>query len=877
MTRVAIAFREVLVACVDGAQRQAVLVVSVWLALTAGLGYYAATSFRIQASDLDLISAELPFQRTYLEFRRVMPRLTNTMVVVVRGETPDLAEDAAARLVTRMRSETELFRFVDQPGSGAFFDRHGLLYLDKEELAELIDRLATVQPFLGELAIDPSLRGFFDILRLAIDAADEDSLPEENLAEVLDVTAATIEAETAGRFRQFSWHRLLTGDTIDGDANTRVILAQLHLEDADIRPAQFAIERVRALSRALSLDAAHGVRVSLTGGQVVDDEEFVSATSGAGLAAVISFVLVSVLVALGFGSVRLIACVLFTLLCGLVWSTALGLLVVGHFNLISVAFAVLFIGLGVDFGIHFSLRYGEELRLGRTGAPAFRGTAAGVGGALVLCAVSTAIGFYAFAPTHFVGLAELGVIAGNGMFVTLFANLTLLPALLALARPRPREPRYWTRAMLGLQHIVERRRKTIVLSALALGVGGLALLPQARFDLDPLNLKDPETESMRTLRELHAETDQPFYTIGILVTDLSSATALASRLEALEVVDAAVTLASYVPDDQDAKLELIDQAALMLWPVLEGAEPAGAASAEDNRAAIAALRRALDALPPSAAGADLTNSARRLRDAFTAFDASGSATDERLDAIESRLLSGLAGRLDKLRLALSAKPISVRDLPEEIRGRMVASDGRARIEVLPKEDLRDYQALRRFVSDVRGIAPDATDDPVAVVEAGRAVTRAVIQATATALVLIVALLLIRLRSVADTAIVMLPLALAGIFTAAATVLLDIPFNFANVIVLPLILGLGLDNGIHLVLRHEAAQATGAHVLATSTPRAVLLSALTTICSFGSLSLSPHVGTASMGILLTLAVSFTLLSTLVVLPALLMRRQRTANL
>ncbi|MFQ5955020.1 MAG: MMPL family transporter, partial [Kiloniellales bacterium] len=239
-----------------------------------------------------------------------------------------------------------------------------------------------------------------------------------------------------------------------------------------------------------------------------------------------------------------------------------------------------------------------------------------------------------------------------------------------------------------------------------------------------------------------------------------------------------------------------------------------------------------------------------------------------------RLLATLEKRLKILETALQARPIGLDDLPRQVIARQLATDGRTRIEVYPKEDISDNDALRRFVTAVRRLAPRATDSPVTILEAGDAVVAALRKAVLLALVLITLSLVVLLRSPLDAGLVLAPLVLAGVLTLAWTVVFNTPFNFANVIVLPLLLGLGVASGIHLVMRTRA-EAAGTSLMQTSTPRAVLFSALTTIGSFGTLALSGHRGTASMGRLLTITIALTLVCTLIVLPAMLglMRRRR----
>jgi predicted RND superfamily exporter protein len=246
-----------------------------------------------------------------------------------------------------------------------------------------------------------------------------------------------------------------------------------------------------------------------------------------------------------------------------------------------------------------------------------------------------------------------------------------------------------------------------------------------------------------------------------------------------------------------------------------------------------------------------------------------------LKDLQTSLLGSLPTRLHALNISLEADRVSKNDLPEELVGHWVASDGRYRVAIFPRENLNDAGAMRRFVDAVKKVAPNATGFPVIYLEAGDAVVKAFQQAFSLALIAVTVLLVILLRPKSDVILVMLPLILAGALTGAASVLLNIPFNFANIIALPLLLGIGVDSGIHMVHRMRAAPPANGQMLQTSTARAVLYSSLTTICSFGNLAVSPHRGMASMGVLLTIGIGFTLLCTLVVLPALMiMGKQAT---
>jgi hypothetical protein len=848
-------------------RRWALAVVVLSLLSAVASVVFIADNIAINTDTTDMLSADLPFRKNWQAENEAFPQFDNTVVVVVEGETPDLADDGAAALATRMREQPGLFGSVFYPQGDGFFLRNGLLYLDVDELYALSDRLAAAQPFLGALSADPSLRGLFGILALAVEQTEtaEGDVPIE-MAPMLEAIAEVVEAQAAGRFAQLSWQRLMSAGEDEGPADRlRLIVIQPPLDFETMQPAAPAMAGIHAIARDLKLDEAHGVTVRITGEAALESEELETVAVGMEIAGGVSLVLVIGLLLLCYHSLRTAVATLLTLIVGLIWTAAFAVAAVGALNLISVAFAVLFIGLGVDFGIHYALRYREALRAGADHTIALRRAVSGVGGALTLSAIAAAIGFYSFLPTDYTGLAELGLIAGTGMGIALFANTTLLPALLTLFRPR--SPVTWgaVRTLAGrTTHALERHARPIIWGALAVGIGAAALIPWARFDFDPLNLQSRKSESVATLLDLMKQGENVGYFVSVVTEDLDRARTLADRAAALEPVGSTLTAADFVPHDQDEKLDIIGTLALILEPSLTGhAEPPP--NEEQVVAALAELKGALASLAAGEHGGD-SGAAARLLAAFAALPGGGEDPAAVAD-LRIRLLSGLGGRLEALRQSLMAEPVTLDDLPADLRERFIAADGRARLEIYPKENIqKDSDALRVFVDAVIAIAPDATGAPIIMLEGGRAVILAFFQAAGLAVVAITVLLVVLLRNLRDIAMVFAPLVLAALLTVAATVLLDLPFNFANVIVLPLLFGLGVAGSLQLVMREIRERGT-VGVLTSSTPRAVLFSAFTTIGSFGSLGLSGHPGTASMGLLLTLAITLSMLCTLVVLPAL----------
>ena len=861
-----------LVAWVDLARRFALWVTLFALALSGASLFYAAGNLGINTSTGDMISKDVPYRRGWEDFKRAFPQFVDTIVVVVDGESADIAEDSAAALARRLEAEKGLFRDVYWPGGDPYLRQNGLLYLSRDELTTLTDRLADAQPLLAELITDNSLRGLMEVLSEAAGEIAEGTEAEGGLARLFDAMAATFEAATERRPHKLGWQEVMAGEADDASDRRRIIIVQAAERQGELLLGTGAIARIRALTGELGLIPAKGVRVRLTGSVPLNYEELLSAAKGAANAAIISVILVAILLFAGLRSPRLVLATLATLLMGLVWTAAFAALTVGHLNLISVGFAVLFVGLGVDFGIHFALRYREAIIGGADHASALREAAAGVGNALTLCAVAAAIGFFSFTGTEFVGLSELGVISGSSMFIALLANLTLMPAFLTLMPLKPAAQGSLAADALAaripgwIETQVRLKAGKVLFGALVLGIAAALVSSQVRFDFDPLHLKDPDSESVATFLELQRDDRTAGLSLSVLRGSLAEAVALAARLKGVEVVDSTRTLADFVPKDQDEKLAIIDDMALLFAPVLEAGTPKPAPTDAERRAALTKFRAALGHLTKAAARPSLIDGAKRLAAAIEAFEAKGAGHGVGLKGIEDRLLATLPARLDRLRASMMAQKITLEDLPATLKDRVLATDGRYRVEIFPAEDVTENRALRRFVAAVTDVAPDATGGPVVILGAGDAVSGAMRRAVLTAFAAICILLLLVLRGVVDALLVLTPLVLAALLTVASAVALGLSFNFANIIVLPLLLSLGIASGIHLVMRTRR-EATGAKLTDTSTPSAVVFSALTTIGSFGTLALSAHRGTASMGALLTIAIFFTLLCTLIVLPAL----------
>jgi len=862
---------QALAAWVDRARRLAwpVVIASVLAAL--GGGIYTAGHLRMNTNIDALLSSDVPYRKTLKTFEEAFPQLGDNLAVVVESESAERAESAATALAAKLEANKQQFSDVFYPAGDAFFRREGLLFLKTADLEQLAKRVKDAQPILIGFATDRSLRGFFDVLSDVLDGAKSGKLDPALLVHPLNAVGDSVEAELNGKSAALSWRDLLN-ETPAGTADKRqVIQLKPYLDRSSLSPAAAAIKTIRDTAVELGLVPSQGVRVRITGSPALDEDDLKTVRDGVGLASAVSFVLVSIIVFLGLRSPRLVFATIATLVLSLVWTATFATLAVGYLNMISVAFAVLFIGLAVDFSIQFGLRYKESIDRGRPLEGALKEAASGTGMAVTLAAVSAAIGFLAFVPTDYIGLSQLGIIAGGGMFLGLFATLTLLPAILALlplrADPRMAEKRNLTAAAGWL----EGHARAVCLGALALGIAALGAFPWARFDIDPIDLKSPNTESVQVYRDMTKDSRVSPYAASILTPNLAAADALAARLGKLPEVASTVTLSKFLPEDQEAKLPVIERISAIVTPILKHQQRA-APSDERRRSAVKEGSETLLAFASSPSAGAAAAPAKRLAGLLARFEDGPGKELAAYGRLEKDLVSSISSKLDSLGELLQPEPVTIASLPDSIRARYLAADGRARVQVFPAETLNNEAALRRFVNAVRTLAPNATDSPVALLEGGRMVVGAFVEAGIIALAAIGLLLVVVLASVVDALLVLLPLMLAAVLTVATVVVTGHAFNFANIIALPLLFSLGVAFGIYYVLRHRETPGL-VDLMHTSTPRAILFSALVTMVSFSTLMLSSHRGTASMGFLLGVSLALAVLCTLVVLPALLTWRER----
>jgi hypothetical protein len=844
---------------VERCRGAALSVTAAILIASAALGFYAATHLSIDADESKLLSPKLLWQQRQAHYERLFPSTVDQLVIVVDGPTPEVVDAAASSLASRLTAQPALFQSVERPDAGPFFRKNGLLFLDVAELTTMSENLVKAQPMIGSLAADPSLRGLFGAVRLALEGVLHGDVDPADLSGPISAIATAINGTLSGHPTPVSWSKLLTGEDPMPEELRRFIVTRPLLDYTDIEPGRRASEAVRAAARDLGLTADHSIRVRMTGSVALDDDELASVTEGAALSAALSIALVLLFLFMALRSVRLMVAIFVTIAAGFACTAAFAAIAVGTLNVISVAFVVMFVGIAVDFAIQFTVRFRAESFREGDETKAVRATALRIGQPLPLAAITTALGFLSFVPTDYTGLAELGLIAAAGMLIAVVLTFTLLPALLVLVRPSPEPARVGVASAAPVDRFLARHRRAVLAATALIAIACVATLPWIQFDFNPLHLKDPHTESMATLLDLQNDPATAPFSADMLAPSAEAADALASRLSALPPVGDVVTLDTFIPKDQDKKLAILSDLGFFLLPAFEQTRPAPPPDAAQVRgsaeAFLATLREVVGKAGPAGGRGDLEK-------ALAGALAQGG--DTVWSGLHQALIPGLMAQLDRLHEALGAAPIDRKDLPPDLVHAWVASDGEYRVQAIMRGNVLDNAALGAFHDAVLTVAPAAVGPAITIPESAMTITRALVIAGLSALATITLVLLLVLRSVRDTLFVLVPLGLAALLTLATGVVVGLPLNFANVIALPLLLGIGVAFDIYFVARWREGVVD---LLQSATARAVVFSALTTIGAFGTLVLSHHRGTAQMGALLVIALGYALVTTLLVLPPL----------
>jgi uncharacterized protein len=849
----------IVVSIVKACTRFAASTVLIALILAIAAGFYTARHFQINTDINTLISPDLDWRKRDIQFDEAFDR-DRTILAVVEAPTPELTNSATAALNQKLAGDSQHFESVQPLGSGEFFEKNALLFLPVAQVARFTSQFESAAPLIEIMAGDPSLRGLTGALETGLAGIKRGQVKLDSTERPFNLIAQAVENVLNNGNGTFSWRELVSDKPLTDSDRRAFIEFKPILDFNALEPGKAATDAIRQAASDLNLAGEYGARVRLTGPVPIANEEFATVADGAVTNGIGTVLVVLFILWMALHSTKIISAVFANLFIGLSITTAVGLMMVGSLNLLSIAFAVLFVGLGVDFGIQFSVRYRSERFKSNDLQTALEKAAEYSSIPLSLAAMATAAGFLSFLPTDYKGVSELGKIAGVGMLVAFFSSITVLPALLSLLNPPGEKEPVGYAFLAPVDHFLERHRVIIIVGTLLVAVAGLPLLYFLRFDFNPINLRNPRVESIATFLDLRKDPNTGANAINVMTNSEADAKKIEAKLAQLPEVARVMSLDGFVPEDQPEKLKLIAQGARVLNPALNpesiDAPPTDAENVDALKGTVESLRRtAGDAKGPGAVAS------RRLADDLARLADSNEAVRNKTQAI---FVTPLKVVLNQLKNALQAKPVSMKTLPADLVKGWKTKDGLMRVEAQPRGDPNDNETLRKFAAAVLAAEPHAVGGPVSILKSGDTVVKAFIHAGLWALVVISFLLWLTLRRVTDVLLTLVPLLVAGAVTLEICVLIGLPLNFANIVALPLLLGVGVAFKIYYVTAWRAGKT---NLLQSSLTRAIFFSAMTTATAFGSLWLSSHPGTASMGKLLALSLLTTLAAVLLFQPAL----------
>lgn len=863
-----------------------------------------------------LLSQDTLPARLYQTYRQEFP--DDYLILVLSSEDLDKSKTFASLLGEKLAADPLAVREVFYRIPIEQFRRQALLFLDLDEIETLRARVAKHRELLEQLAASPDLVTLLETMNVQISKAlvrtavsglfgeeepgEEKEKPEkkrvdpEDLKVLSAVMESLAESVRGGPFRS-PWKVFFGGEgslsedgyLVDEDRGWVFVLAYLQEAETSFNREGAAIERIRGHIRAVA-EKIPGVSVGVTGTPALNSEEMSVSLGDMTRASLLALVLVTVLFVVGFGhAVRPLLAVL-ALAVGIVWSLGWLSLTVGHLTILSMAFGSMLIGLGIDFCIHFVARYEAELGRGRSVREALEETYGRVGRPVLSSGLTTMAAFLAMALAEFRGLREFGWIAGWGVFFCLVSALVVLPCLLLL-KEKLRKVRPATRLQTAndrpsfLERILERPSRhpgwVFTLSSIAALFAFLPVGP-VEFDYNLLNLQARGTEAVDwELRLVEAQGNSSIFAAD-MVHSLEEARERTRQYEALPLVRKVESLATYLPENPEERMERVRS----LGPLLEGlsvsASHLDAPDAARVERWVSRIRFKLreeeekesevwkdSGIVPAP---DTVSGARyRTEEVLRILEAAKASGDlaSRLASYQERLATDFRRKLDILSAsALDPVPVTVEGLPDLLRKRYLGRGGKWLLQIYAKEDVWQPEPQRRFVDELRTVNPQVTGPAVLNYESTRSLLEAYLEGGLYASIAIAAILLLDFRSARLAGLSLVPLVLGWLWTLGGMRLLHLSFNPANLVIIPLLVGIGVDNGIHIVRHFLQSPSAEGRIAGSRLGRAILLSSLTTMAGFGSLLVAHHQGIRSIGLLLSLAVGSCLVAALVFMPALL---------
>jgi hypothetical protein len=897
------------------------VIVSLWL---------AAYRLEVRTAQLELISPGHPLIAKSEMLDKFDFHNKTTFVLVVRGPTQDRAIEFMNAMVSKIQADPKHFQDVFYRINPDEFKKWLLYYLDEKDLAGIRDTLERNSSLVRKMADNPDLLNFFKLANQKMASqmvgesftgfldepstpknADNESRPMDLafLIRVLDGFADYLSglqkyiSPWSSLFKSGEWDLEKAGYLWEGKKKLLIAAVMPSKVSGQVSKTQGSLTKLRDYINELRASGFGDCEAGVTGQEALDNDEMNTALADMTKATWLSMlgvILVMVLFLRGFRHPLIIAVSLFV---GLCWTFGWTALFIGHLNILSIVFAPMLCGLGVDYGIHWFARFEEERELfdgGRSSVIERVTEKSGPG--IMLAGLSTAFSFLPYILTGFRGLMELGMITGMGILFIIVADFTVLPALSRfLAEKKPLEtPSAGRRSRKYLLRLSPRGVQAVLTAALILSIAGSISTSSVQFDLNPLRLQSRNAESVYWEKVLVENSERSILSAAVITDSAEQAKVESAKFSALKTVAEVDSVFSLLPENQKEKIPVLKSIAL-LAPELKPAVMQAALdncvkdfndiAADADPDPLPGIPRAKDCYSYKG---ELIEVLQRIRfkmqdeqaerwgaskpllaqmvkvkeliDRIVGSMNDSPAADQRLFEYSRRFMHDSVKKWTLVREGSSASPMTIMDISPQLRDQFY-QDGKYVIRIYPKESIWQEGALTRFVNDIQSVNPDVLGDPICLYVFASAFKKASIDASIYALIAISLLLLFTFRSLPLLLVSLIPLVVGTIWTVGIMGITGFDFNLANSIFMPLVVGAGVEYGVIIILRWREGQ-PGYGRLPFSTGKGVILAALTTTIGFGVLMISNHRGIYSLGFVAWAGSICVLLAALLILPAIL---------
>ena len=844
----------------------------------------------------DLVAKGLPYVKLYEEYRDQFEDLEG-MVIVAESESPEKMAEFAETLAAKLKVRPDLFSQVIYKFDTSYFRSRFLLYLDPPDLESLQTKLEEHQNFIESVNASPGLNPLLNEINREIssgmvdslmtdflggdDAEEEEKKNDENDLNLLIRIIKEMNRSLKKNYHYKSpWQSLFNsgeeslrekGYLVSKNEKLLFILAVPNEDETSFTGYKDSVYSARELIAEVKKDFP-SISVGLTGEDVISTDEMITTQKDVELASKIALGGVALLFIIAFKGIVKPLLAVFSLLIALAWSLGFTSLTVGHLNILSVVFTTILIGLGIDFGIHILERYKEERKEGDDISTALQKTLQGTGQGNFSGAITTAMAFGAMVLTDFIGIVELGWIAGWGILFCMIAMVLLLPALVTLEE-KWRKPVYTksvekpiTASISWIDRFFSHYKLIITACCFLVLVSSLALRT-AHFDYNLLNLQTKGTEAVKYEMRILENAGRSAWSAAMLADTLEEVRQKETQLKTLPTIENVESIAAMVPKHQEENLQYVRENLSPLLSELYVEE-------EDESFSLKALTKTLKRIRFKLQGREgkedkVTQAAREIDKFFKEVESvEEDLAEAQLQEFSEELFVDYRGLMADLKKNAEPKLVEISKIPKSLRDRYISKQGKYLITIFPSVDIWNLDERNRYLKDLRSVDANVTGSAVHMFNSTRLMTEGYINGGIYAMTAIIIYVFIVFRNPRTVFFILLPVIAGSIWTVGIMELTGLKLNMANLVILPLILGIGVVNGIHITHRYREEKDKNSVVLGKSTGQAVILSSLTTMIGFGSMMVADHYGVFSLGLVLTLGVFCCLVASITFLPALL---------